>query len=326
MSEESGLMLGNDGNELEKICPYLGLQGDPSTSYAFPNPRNFCHRSKSNQSISLAHQTKYCLSQEYPSCPIFQSPKAENNLIQSIDSEVEEKKTITIPTKFWVISLLVFSILVITMIIYNYYHKKNLSLSESNLPANPILSSSEGVAASKGSLTITESTSAQALSKPQITPSLTLSFTSTPLPTLTPITSPTPTITLTPTPSSPTPGPMLDEPFGPDNQFILHKVKQGEALSIIAQTYQTTVEVLRMINNVVPGASIWADSVIVVIPGQQDIKNIPKFKVIQIEEPTDIDQISTEYQVSIDELKYFNQLGDASALPAGRWLLIPIGK
>ena len=325
MSDNSEIITGNESDNSERSCTYLGMYDDPSTSYAFATNGNFCHRIKPNQTINLAHQTRYCLSHEYPLCPIFQSPGTESVPHQISKPELSDTRRITIPPKFWIFSILIFSILAIALIIYNYSIKGSTlykpvstdDLISSTLVERYIITGTNTVAATN--------TNPPAFI-PNITPPATLTSTSSPSPTITPIKTPTTSIKLSPTPLSPTPGPELGKPFGPDDRFILHLVKQGESLSIIAQTYQTTVEVLRLINNVVPGASVWADTVIVVIPGQEDLTNLPKFKVIQLEEPTDINQLVTEYKFSIDELRSLNQLGDSNIIPAGRWLIIPLGQ
>jgi len=325
MSENFELITGRERDNLEKSCTYLGMYDDPSTSYAFATNSNFCHRIKPNQTINLAHQTRYCLSPEYPTCPIYQTPNVESNSNQISEHGVSDKRKITTPSRFWGLSILIFSILAIMLIIYNFSNKG--STSHKPLSTNDLISSSsEEMNIITGTITVAASKVTPFASMPRITQSAIFTSTSSLFPSPTPIQTTTPSITLSPTLLSPTPGPKLGESFGPDDHFILHLVKQGESLSIIAQTYQTTVEVLRTINNVVQGASVWADTVIVVIPGQEDITNLTKFKVIQLEEPTDINQLAIEYKFSIDELKYLNELGDSSIIPAGRWLIIPLGQ
>ena len=53
------------------ICPYLGLIDDPDTCLAFPTERNSCQRTVPVESISLEHQSAYCLTYKYTECSIY---------------------------------------------------------------------------------------------------------------------------------------------------------------------------------------------------------------------------------------------------------------
>jgi len=65
-------------------CPFFGLDDDPETASTFPSDRNRCYRLSKSRAISLDHQSSYCLSANYPACPIYQmqepKPLAFTNL------------------------------------------------------------------------------------------------------------------------------------------------------------------------------------------------------------------------------------------------------
>ena len=63
----------NSNGEQEKFCPYLGMERDETTSYAFPSPQNICYRSVPAASPSRAHQRAACQSPEYIHCPVYAS-------------------------------------------------------------------------------------------------------------------------------------------------------------------------------------------------------------------------------------------------------------
>jgi hypothetical protein len=56
-------------------CPYLGLADDADTHFMFATPGHRCRAEREPARISLPHQGQYCLSSDYPTCPIY--PVAE---------------------------------------------------------------------------------------------------------------------------------------------------------------------------------------------------------------------------------------------------------
>ena len=58
----------------------------------------------------------------------------------------------------------------------------------------------------------------------------------------------TATPSLTPTLFVPTPGPFLQTPFGPYGSFIVHKVSAGESVTLLADRYETSNEVIIAVN------------------------------------------------------------------------------
>jgi hypothetical protein len=144
----------------------------------------------------------------------------------------------------------------------------------------------------------------------------------TPLQTIT--NSPDPTITSTPTMNLPTRGPLLETPFGPDNRLVIHAVKEGEFLGRIANNYDTSVDLIIASNDLIEGANLWVGTLLVILPGLTEDKNIPKFQIIFVDSPTTIDNLTQEYSISKDELILYNSLGPLEEIPAGRWIILPI--
>ena len=54
-----------------KCCPQLGDLDDPQTMSLFPSVLNRCYRSKPVATPNFAHQTEYCISDQYQFCPMF---------------------------------------------------------------------------------------------------------------------------------------------------------------------------------------------------------------------------------------------------------------
>jgi hypothetical protein len=53
------------------ICPYLGLEDDPSTSLDFASAGNYCHKARPIASVNGDFQERYCLSAQHITCPIY---------------------------------------------------------------------------------------------------------------------------------------------------------------------------------------------------------------------------------------------------------------
>lgn len=60
----------------QKLCPYLGLQEDPSTALDFPSDGNRCFQSKLPRPVQAAHQQNFCLSGGHEACPLYQAAMA----------------------------------------------------------------------------------------------------------------------------------------------------------------------------------------------------------------------------------------------------------
>jgi LysM repeat protein len=124
----------------------------------------------------------------------------------------------------------------------------------------------------------------------------------------------------------PTHGPDFGTPFGPNGIYVLHEVKPGESFPLLADNYQTTPEVIRALNSRQGSVGLWIGEVLVIMPGQTDLYGLPKFKVIQLDQARTLNQLAEEYGVSVSELQIYNSLGpDSDNIPAGRWIIIPVG-
>ena len=58
-------------NEIEPICPYIGILIDPQTAIAYPAEGNYCHRVLPAIPPNYEHQKAYCLSKSFVKCPFF---------------------------------------------------------------------------------------------------------------------------------------------------------------------------------------------------------------------------------------------------------------
>ena len=61
----------------KQSCPYLGMQGDPTTALDFPSEGNFCHRAEPTAQVNKIHQQRYCLTAGHYGCPVYRAAKPE---------------------------------------------------------------------------------------------------------------------------------------------------------------------------------------------------------------------------------------------------------
>ena len=59
-----------ENQNINDICPYVGLRDDPQTAMNYASPLNCCHYIKSLASPNLIQQQKYCLKTSYALCAL----------------------------------------------------------------------------------------------------------------------------------------------------------------------------------------------------------------------------------------------------------------
>jgi hypothetical protein len=57
----------------EEVCPFLGLQEDPSTCTGYSSPWNLCHHCQPAGAVRMSHQRVTCLTPGYTGCPVYQN-------------------------------------------------------------------------------------------------------------------------------------------------------------------------------------------------------------------------------------------------------------
>lgn len=60
-------------SQTKPSCPYIGILSDPQTRVGIADARNCCHLVNPASSIDFRHQESYCLSKDFPACPIYQT-------------------------------------------------------------------------------------------------------------------------------------------------------------------------------------------------------------------------------------------------------------
>ncbi len=302
-------------------CPFIGIKGEPDSFFGYASASNYCFHASPPGSVKLSHQEKYCLSGSFRECEIFFSSGLEP-LPDSIQCTVKTRKPVSSQEiiRFGLPSLIALGVIVLFLFLIFRRPLYGDSSAIPNTSTSPVIIASNTV-----SPTISNQTGANAHETGDLvlgifqetTSSLNQIPTSTPEPTGTF----TPTATFTP---DFTPGPGLETPFGPENSYILHAVAEGESYPKLAQIFDTTAEVLKAINLIPGDIGLRTGIVIVVIPGEKDIQDLPGFITILVDQATSVEDIALEYRISPDEIIYYNQINPQKNLPVGRYLIIPL--
>ncbi len=294
-------------SKVNGVCPYIGRSHDPEVCFAFPNADNHCHKAKKPAPVDYQYQDQVCLTLKYSTCEVFQRGKAASlpGGIRLMERKGSKRR--------WLLTVLIGIIVPLiytTFLLFNNYSPVSSSAQPSQSPST---TASLDISAVKTELYSTEQT---------ISTSKILSFT--PDMTMEETTTSTPLLENT---QEPTQGPDMGTPFGPNMIYVLHEVMPGESFLMLANVYQTTTEVIQAINSRYEGVGLWVGETIVVMPGQTDLVGLPKFQIIKLDQPRTLDQLAEEYGVSASDLQIYNSLGASSVnIPAGRWIIIPVGE
>ena len=312
---------GNNKTRLE-ICPFLGIKGEPSTSYKYPSHAHRCYNVKSPEGIVLAHQEKFCLSGLYKECEVFNS-SGEESLPLHIRAKRRKRRN-RISFKPWVlipllIGLTIFLVTGILVIKDRYSLTSYGSFAKPNTPlATHMFTNSSGLIISPSPST-TSTDIPTGKNTHTIEPSATI---------LIEIPSETATTTATnrPTGTKPptlTPGPSFETPFGPNQSYVLHRVSDGESYTEIAEMYDTSTEVLEESNIKPESTKLLSGMIIIVLPGVHEIEGTQEFNIIFVDRRTEVKALAEKYQVDLEEIQKYNSLSNKNWIPAGRWLIIP---
>lgn len=293
------------------ICPALGSLSDPETRFAYPSPGNVCHRVDPATGVNLSYQERCCLTEAYVTCPVYlgETQGALPEELRSIPKSVPAP----IFRRWW--AWLLVAVVFLGGIGGGWWLLGTRPADENRVGFADVVTSTM--------------TAAQAdLPKQSDTPAPATIPPSSPPPTSTSTSAPSETPTETPQPSPtntlpPTPGPGLGTPFGNEVIYVLHRVQEGQGFGVLSNLYQTNEDVIRAANVLREGRTIWPGDILIIPVGQTDPTRVIAFRYLFVEKRTSLDELSQQYTVSVDDIRYYNQLGEDEWIPAGRWLIIP---
>ena len=268
------------------VCPHLGLKDDPDTAFAYASPANHCFQPASPTAIKLDHQRRFCLSGRHPACEVFRSEPGQSP---------KDLKTVThrsrrAPLKVRSLLLWIFPTLIVLAGIIAVVHF---------LP---------GMFSSVPTLVST-----------QVSTSTTIEDTITP-----PADTEIPPATITLQANTPTPVVVhaLDVPIGTLTPLVIHRVKVGESLALMARSYNTTEEAITAINFNLT-MPLWPNMVIVIPMNQADVSDLPIFEPYLIVENITPQALAERFAVDVELLREYNLVTPETVLMIGEWVLIP---
>ena len=293
--------------DYKQSCPLLGSVNDRETRYGFPSNGNRCYKLSPPAHLSLDYQQNICLSGVYQNCAVFNNG-ASGPLPEGVIPSTHRKKV----NNTWIIASLLGIAVIVGISVFALLRKP----TSVEIPGELyVTQTAEAMTISDAKLTMSAVSQLE-----QITPTLTQ--TPTPNPSATPTL--TPTSTPSPSPLPPTLGPGLETPFGPGSELVLHKVIVGESLQVVATHYRTTKSVIASMNNLPFEGTLHPDMILVIAPNLKENLEFPVLEPIYLDHDSTVNELSRQYNISIDDLRLYNSFGELDAVPGGRWILIPI--
>lgn len=288
----------------EKIphqCPHLGILDDPSTSHSFPSSWNACFHASHASVPNFEHQEKICLTSAHVTCPVYLAAKGTPfpaNLINTVKAPKPPTERRLMPV------FIVGAILLLAVVAGSaFFIYPNLLANA--LPAAP---------------TPTPIAPAKTSEPVQATPSPTFELQI--IPVLPTQDTATPTSQPTPMPFKPFP---IDTPFKiGEADYLIHRIKDGDGVDILAKTYHTTPEIIRATNYLLK-VPILADHLIVIRPDAIILDPAqPAFEIYMVEDKTILlDDLAKRLNVDAEKLRYYNACADRCLVSRGDWVMVP---
>jgi surface antigen len=103
----------------------------------------------------------------------------------------------------------------------------------------------------------------------------------------------------------------------PNNEILIHQVKEGETLLAIAKNYNLKVETIAFANNLEDEK---------IIPGQELIIPPVDGAVHIVKEGETLEEIAKKYEVNLEDVLAFNEIVSPSEISDGQVLIVPGAK
>jgi LysM repeat protein len=264
------------------ICPFLKLKTNPAISLAYSSPNNACYKIATPQLVSVSHQEETCLSGRSALCPVM-----AEGFEGPLPVELRGKP------QYWLQLRRIFSrssstiafVLIVAAAVYIFF--------------------SSGAASTIAAVLSIYGFPVQAL------------FAAPRSPTLVPILSETATSTIVPQTGSYG----QDILLGPEKQYTIHIVLEGETIEILAKTYHMTPEAIKKVNPLV-NYGLEPLMVLVLIPGHQNLQDLVPLQAVHIEKEAGLSDLILSYQITRDMFQTYNQILGNQISP-GQWLILP---
>lgn len=314
--------------QYREICPFLGQKFDPDTCHLYPSRGNYCHAVKKPGRIRIAYQERVCLSGIFHECSVFKNESPQTLPEHIRLSSSPGRNFLWIGIVIGLLAAAASGFVLLRRFPLSGFLPGDRAGFPGEDPSAVVMTETLRPSPSIG-LNLTGTNTASPTSPPD---------SATPSPVVSPGTSPAASASLVPSreatliPTSPavtpfpTTGPELETRFGPEDQFLIHSMQAGQSYAYLERYYQTTREVIEATNQLYEGASLWPGTLLVILPGVAEVPDLPRFVVYFVEKPIDIVELAGMYSCTVDEIRYYNELGIEETIQAGRWLIIPVGE
>ncbi len=309
---------------LRITCPHLGAQYDRTTVYAYPSQVNTCYNCKIPTPPSDLHQEKFCLTTIRNECPVFNQDKTLPFPPDLAWAGAEHRSPATLWRKLIWAGLGLVVVIVASYLISIYLHSGNVALpaflapqSVVVLPSSPTGAGENIIPVTGTSPTYTQESTATAGDPVKPTSASTKTSAPTLMRTLTSTPKPSPTL--------PSQKYRLETPFTVNgHQFLIHMVNDGENYELLAQTYNTRINVIMAINYLAT-SPLWAKSAIIIAPDLLvEDSSIPVLQAdLIVEQSTTIDERAQKFNADPALTRLYNNCVDNCKLYAGDWIVIP---
>jgi len=277
--------------EREMTCPHLGLADDPATSLGFPSEGNCCQRVRPVAAPNLGHQEAFCLSARFGQCPLF-----EREGVFSLPAELQASRPPRRLSRPGPVLTVLAAVLLVVVAGLAYF-----KILPGQWPFAVPTGTALLPAANVSPTAVAEETvpgTSTAGATPQVTPGEAPSSTARPLL-------------------------AVDVPMGLKNQFLIHRVLEGDSLDLLASRYHTSIAAIQAVNVDLP-APLRANSLVIIPLGLTDAQDLPPFGAHLVTEgKVTVRALAEKLSCELDSFTYYNALQPDFVLEAGDWVLVP---
>jgi len=272
----------------EWICSFLKIMDQPGMGLAYSSPINACYKTTPHCLVSLAHQDQFCIPGQSALCPVM-APGFEGPLPPELRGKRKSRFNLL---KIWhaISPFAPFAVVLLVIIAMGYVLVLAGAISPYAFP-QPL---------------------AYLYTHPWTAPPAT----------------PTPNLALeladTQVPTAPPPGSTgsQDIILGPQDQYTVHVVLEGETMVSLEKTYHMTPEAIAKINPALANGELEPLMVLVMLPGRQNTDNLVPLKAARILEQTSLTDLLIGYHLNEDVFREYNRVSGNQLAP-GKWIIVP---
>jgi hypothetical protein len=113
----------------------------------------------------------------------------------------------------------------------------------------------------------------------------------------------------------------LTEPFGPENNYIIHQVEEGDSIGLLEKLYLTSAAVIQRTNQI--EGSLQIGKILVIVLQRIDPEGLVPLKAMQVENKILVEDLALQLVARLSELLYHNGLSEGTTLQVGQWVVYP---